>query len=188
MSIVLVDNGTTLLEKLRSLIPGEEQLVHYSKFDASIAEEAGLVVLSGSSIGPLYDTEDLYQKELDFIRTTTKPVIGICFGLELIVHAHGGALRELPEQAKGVVSVEVVAGHNLFHPMASLDVYTNHRWVVETVPESFEVLAKSAHGPEVIRHKLLPLYGMQFHPENMTDCTTGDEFFRNLFRQVVSQN
>ncbi len=52
MKIVLIDNGTTLLEKLRDLIPGDEVVLSQS-CEGIVANDYDVLVLSGSSRGPL---------------------------------------------------------------------------------------------------------------------------------------
>ncbi len=185
MKTLLIDNGTTLLEKLQKLIPGDESVVHFDSFDQEQAQKADVVILSGSSRGQLIGNEAEFQKEIDFIRTTNKPIIGICFGYELIVHAFGGTLKELPEQEVGAVTITVLKDPELFYGKKEFETFENHRWGTEKLPKDFEVLAESTHGPEVIRHNTRPIYGLQFHPENHTDTSFGDEVFLKILERVV---
>jgi len=185
MQVLLIDNGTTLLHQLRALIPGEESVIRSDVFSDTDASTADLIVLSGSSVGPLFENESLYQKELDFILTTDKPVIGICFGHELIVHALGGKLKKLPRQEQGTINIRVLREPELFNGRDSFDAYENHRYGISTLPDEFEILAESDHSPEVIRHTGRRLYGLQFHPENHVETTFGSELFLNIFNKLT---
>ncbi|XKT75449.1 MAG: type 1 glutamine amidotransferase [Patescibacteria group bacterium UBA2103] len=185
MKVFLVDNGTTLLEKLQKLIPGEEEVVCFDSFDSAAAQDADLVVLSGSSIGPLYGNEDKYKEEIEFIKNTDKPIFGICFGCELIVHAFGGTLKKLDEHEHGEVLVSVVDNKELFCGKDSFTAFENHRWGIDVLPEGFSTLAESEHGPEVIVDRKRNMYGIQYHPENQVEEHEADEVFLHMFESVV---
>ncbi len=179
MRILLIDNGTTLLDKLKELIPGDEIVHAYDDFDKD-NHDFDLTVLSGGSKYQLVGNEDKFAKELDFIKNTSKPVIGICFGYELIATAFGATLKELPENKKGIYEVEILE-ENL--GKGKIKVCESHRWVVDKLSDIFEILAKSDDGPEMIKHKEKPIYGLQFHPENFVEQTEGDELFLKLLSQ-----
>jgi len=182
MKVLLIDNETTLLEKLKRLIPGDEVVRRFDSFDSREAREFDLVILSGSSLGPLVGNEDKFSQEIYFIKNTAKPLIGICFGFELIVTAFGGELKKLDKKDRGEKEIEIL--NKTIYGKEKVNVYENHEWGVESVPNDFNILAKSVTGPEIITHKALPIYGFQFHPENFTDELAGDEVFLQLFSQL----
>jgi GMP synthase-like glutamine amidotransferase len=183
MKVLLVDNGTTLLEKLERLIPGAETVEQQERFSAAEGNEYDLIVLSGSSKEQLVGNESDFESEIAFIRTNQKPLIGICFGCELIVSAFGGELHKLVVPHKGIREIEIT-NSDLFEGEKLLKVYESHQWGMSEAPANFDVLAQSADGPEMIKHKTLPVYGLQFHPENFVDTTEGDELFRSLFSKI----
>ena len=185
MNILLIDNGTTLLEKLRTLIPGDESIVCFDSFSIDQAHDADTIILSGSSIGPLVSNTDKFQKEIEFIQSTDKPIIGICFGYELIVHAFGGKLKEFERKEVGAVEIKVLKDEELFCNQQRFSSFENHRWGTDVLPDNFEVLAESDHGPEVVRHLSRPIYGLQFHPENKVETSFGDELFLNILKRIA---
>lgn len=183
MKIFLIDNGTTLLTKLHRLIPGHEITQSWANFDVEEALRSDIVVLSGGSICSLTGNEDRYATELAFIKQTTKSVIGICFGCELVVAGFGGTLKELPAHSRGTVHIDVVNDGSLFGGRKSFEAYENHSWIANVLPPDLEVLARSAHGPEVVRHRSRPIYGLQFHPEHHVEEMFGDEVFLNILKR-----
>ncbi|MFA5996136.1 MAG: hypothetical protein WC790_00175 [Candidatus Paceibacterota bacterium] len=185
MKVLLVDNGTTLLKKLEKLIPGVETVEQAERFSAAEGNEYDLVILSGSSKEQLVGNESDFENEIAFIRTNQKPLIGICFGCELIVSTFGGELRKLDAPHKGIREIEIM-DPNLFVGKESLKVYESHQWAMSGAPTHFDVLAQSADGPEMIKHQTLPVYGLQFHPENFVDTTEGDELFRSIFDKIAT--
>lgn len=179
MKILLIDNGTTLLNKLRKLIPGEEIVHTFDNFDTDTTD-FNLVILSGGSRYQLVGNENKFSKEINFIQNTNVPVIGICFGYELIAIAFGATLKELSENKKGMYEVQVLDEHL---GKRIVRVYESHKWVVDSLSGVFEVLGISNDGPEIIKHKQKTIYGMQFHPENFIEETEGDELFLKLLSQ-----
>jgi GMP synthase (glutamine-hydrolysing) len=187
MKVLLIDNGTTLLQKLEDLIPGVETVEQAEKVSEKDANSYDLVVLSGSSKEQLIGNESDFKNEIDFIRSNQTPLIGICFGCELIAFAFGGELRKLDFPHKGIKEIEILQPE-LSGGELKISVYENHDWVMSEAPSDFEVLAQSIDGPEMIRHKTLPIYGLQFHPENFVNQTEGDELFLILFQSIKDKS
>lgn len=185
MKVLLIDNGTTLLEKLKMLIPGEEVVHTWKDFTENDIDQADIVILSGGSKMQLLGNEGEFEKELEFIMRHSKSLIGICFGSELITEAFGGTLKHLSEPHKGIREIELL-DPELLDGKSSIQAYENHQWIIDRVPAEFEVIARSADGPEMIRHTSLPIWGIQCHPENYVDKTDGDELFLRLLNKFVA--
>lgn len=180
MKILLVDNGSTLIDKLKNIIPGSETITKWNNFYVEEANNYDLVIFSGSSLFCLEENSNNFSKEISFIKDSKIPIIGICFGSELIIKAFGGTLRRLNEKEAGIVDIKVTKANLIFGNKKSFQVYANHKWTPNFIPSDVIVLAESKNGPEVIKHKKLPIWGFQFHPENMTEKTYGDEILLNL--------
>lgn len=184
MRILLVDNNSHLLDKLKILIPGEEIVHRWDDLKDLNSEDFDLIVLSGGSMFQIVGNEDKLIDEIEIIKQDKKPLIGICYGCELIVESFGGTLEKMPEKHKGLIDINIIKPDEIFRDMQSFKAYEKHTWKIKDLPECFTSLAKSEHSYEVIKHKQLPIYGFQFHPENMVDETQGDEIFMNLFRII----
>jgi GMP synthase-like glutamine amidotransferase len=185
MKTLLIDNGTTLLAQLQALLPGDELVATYDRIPVD-AHEYDVVILSGSSRFPIHGNEAALAAEIDFIRTVTIPVIGICFGHELIVHAFGGEIEYLGGSQKGMVEIAVTAPHPMFGDRTMFTVYENHQYGARALPSSLEPLAQAHDVVAVLKHKERPIYGFQFHPEHHTDTQYGDEVFLRLLKTVTS--
>nr|AIA11970.1 Glutamine amidotransferase class-I [uncultured bacterium] len=186
MRVALINNGTKEPAKLYALLAGNE----IDTFPSEEALEAlkasyGLVVLSGSSRFPIAYHLDTLAPELELIRRTAAPLIGICYGAELLAVAYGGSLKDKGRKEKGVFTISTIVDEPLFQGRKTFDVYEAHRWVVDAIPQELEVLASSDMGPEILRHRTKPQYGFQFHPEKMCDETYGDELFRSLLQKIT---
>ncbi len=119
------------------------------------------------------------------------PVLGICYGMQLIARHEGGAVlpgkREYGRASLRVTEPEPVAGGGgLFHgfdPAADVTVWCSHGDHVDEPPPGFVTLASTADLPvAAFRARSRPLYGVQFHPE-VAHTPRGQEIVDNfLFR------
>jgi GMP synthase (glutamine-hydrolysing) len=182
MKILLVDNGTTLLGKLNKLIPGEESVIRFELFKPAQAKDFDVVILSGSSKYSPVENEEEFVEELKFIKESGKPIIGICFGCELIAKAFGGTLKKLEDKEKGERTITILDQGVI--NKKEIKVYESHEIAIDVLPDCFEVVAKSESCPEIIKHKTLSIFGLQFHPENFVDELEGDEVFLELLSKV----
>jgi GMP synthase-like glutamine amidotransferase len=181
MRIALINNGTKKPENLLALLSEHEVTVcDQSQVSVLKPEAFDLIVLSGSSKFPITENEWLLLPEIDLVKTTTTPVVGICYGCELIARAFGGSLVDHGEESKerDVVRIDVVADDPMFGGRTAFDAYDAHRWVIASLPPELRVLARSAHGPEVIRHTERLIFGFQFHPRESQTRHSGPKYLR----------
>lgn len=184
---LLVDNGSTLTESLARLLPTRPTIVHFGDIQSTSAVGYDCVILSGSSVLPITGNESAFESEASLIRKSDIPIIGICLGAELIGHTFGATLRNLGEKRKGLIDITSTDKEGLLlEPGRRFSVYEAHRWTLGTVPENFRVLAESDHGPEIIKHVSRPVWGLQFHPEHLTESTLGDEIFMHILNHSVT--
>ncbi len=184
MKILLIDNGTTLLESLKNLIPGEEIIRRYDDLNDLNYNDFDLIVLSGGSRFEIENNQDKLEKEIEIIRKSQKPIIGICYGCELIVKSFGGKLEKISFADKGIIDIKIVSDDIIFSDLKNIKVYENHIWRIKQLPEDFITLAESDNSIEIIKLKNKNIYGFQFHPEHLVNKTDGDEIFLNLFNQI----
>ena len=75
---------------------------------------------------------EIYAKEIAIIQNSTKPIIGICMGFEIIAYAFGAELRELPFKEESLMEIKVVNNDSIF-TQDTYKVEERHRWVVTSV-------------------------------------------------------
>ncbi len=114
------------------------------------------------------------------------PVLGVCYGMQLMAHLTGGKVTPAGEREYGRAELEVVASDELFagfEPGTRTTVWASHGDRVDLAADSFVGLAKSPNAPmAAFRHRSRPLYGVQFHPE-VAHTVRGAELYHNfLFR------
>jgi anthranilate synthase component 2 len=98
------------------------------------------------------------------------PVLGVCLGMQALIEHFGGRLRNLDQPLHGVARVvQKVAPCPMLGVSAEIKVGHYHSWVADEVdwPEVFEVTARGENMIMAMRHKSLPITGVQFHPESV---------------------
>jgi GMP synthase-like glutamine amidotransferase len=170
MKILLINNHTKHLENLSESLAGHDVEVQMYQPGLDF-HDAGkdLVILSGGG-GEGLEIDDFiqrgklwYEDEMDFILSTSKPIIGICMGFEVIARAHGCAIPRMEKLVKGPTKITTTAQGRKFFGLPSLNQFEAHQWRVTEAPKGFEVLAESASGIEVIKKG--SIFASQFHPE-----------------------
>ena len=147
-----------------------------------------LVILTGSSaLLSKPRTRELFQPEMDLVRKGKFPILGICYGHQIIGSAFGAPMRDLGQMLRGYEKVSVVQKHPLFDGLPSdMVVAESHRQELTKIPDEFQHLAQSKTSKvEAMVHRSRPIYGVQFHPERSNDNHLhGKLIIQNLLKQI----
>jgi GMP synthase (glutamine-hydrolysing) len=137
-----------------------------ARFDASDG-----AVLSGSpDMMSEPKVQAKYCDEIDAIRDSGVPVLGVCFGHQMMAHAFGAEVVKDGAHVLEMVKTEVLAKDLLFKGLPEELMLLESRWeVVKSLPSGFRLVARSATSEiATMKHRTRPLYGVQFHPERYT--------------------
>ena len=108
------------------------------------------------------------------------PVLGICYGLQFMVHTLGGKVRPADKREYGHAEVDVVADSELFRGLPKrLPVWMSHGDEALELPAGFELTARTAHAVAGIHNTAKKWYAVQFHPE-VHHTRQGTEILRNF--------
>jgi len=147
-----------------------------------------LIILTGSSsLLSKPRTGELFQPEMDLVRKAKFPILGICYGHQIIGSAFGAPMRDLGQMLRGYEKVSIIRKHPLFDGLPpDLVVAESHRQELTKVPDEFQHLAQSTTSKvEAIVHRSRPIYGVQFHPERSNeDHPHGRIIIQNLLKQI----
>lgn len=153
-----------------------------------IESEPDLVVLTGSSaLLSKPRTRQLFQPEMDLVRKAKFPVLGICYGHQIIGSAFNAQMRDLGQTSRGYEKVSVIKKHPLFDGLPSeVVVAESHRQELTRIPDEFQHLAQSTtSNVEAMVHRSKPIYGVQFHPERSNgEHPHGRMILQNLLRLI----
>lgn len=170
MRILVIDNGTIHCRELVSMLKAfSDSIIIKQAPDIHSGVEKGydLIVLTGSSNMSVFAkvSQTYYEGEVELIKNTTKPIIGICAGFELIAAVFGSTASRMNSKREGMVSLRLDQTYPPFQAIQQCTVYEAHRWVVTQASDQLIPLGWSDDGVEIFRHKGKPIAGMQFHPE-----------------------
>jgi anthranilate synthase/phosphoribosyltransferase len=183
-TVLMLDNFDSftynLVDFFRQL--GCEVKVYRNTVELAVLENVSfdLLVLSPGPSVPR-NAGNLMQVIERFYRE--KPILGVCLGHQALIEFFGGTLANVsPVHGKAVVIEH--DGRGVFTGIEQgCEVARYHSWAGDVIPSEFEVTARSADGVVMaVRHKSLPIEGIQFHPESVLTMKnqTGMRMLRNV--------
>jgi GMP synthase (glutamine-hydrolysing) len=135
------------------------------------------IILSGS---PYSVYEQDAPKVDPRLLETGLPILGICYGFQLLTHQLGGEVRSLPVKEYGRVPVTLTASNPLFEGVPSGFVsWMSHGDSVHRLAPGFETLGESDNHPAVAWSAARKFWGIQFHPET-SHCEFGNTILWNF--------
>jgi anthranilate synthase/aminodeoxychorismate synthase-like glutamine amidotransferase len=174
--ILLVDNYDSFTYNLAHLFGELGADVVVRRNDAADLERlqpSALVVSPGPGRPP--------ERVVALLRRTRVPTLGVCLGHQAIVEAFGGEIGMARELVHGKPCNVRHDGRGLFAGLPDeIEVGRYHSLAAATVPDVLEVSARSEDGEVMaVRHRELPMEGVQFHPESVL-TPLGRELARNF--------
>ena len=136
------------------------------------------IILSG---GPQSVYEDGAPDASPKLFALGTPVLGICYGMQVMAHRLGGSVEGSSHREYGRAEVSVTEPGKLFEGLsASETVWMSHGDRVRELPPGFHVTASTANAPVVaFEDPGRRMYGIQFHPE-VSHTVSGGEILRNF--------
>jgi len=140
------------------------------------------IVLSGGP-GSVYDP-DAPKCDPEIFRLGI-PVLGICYGLQLMVQALGGTVKSTKRREYGKTLLEIKDHKDIFRGLKNRIVsWMSHGDYAETLPRGFETIGSSENCENAaIRNSSLRLFGVQFHPE-VAHTENGIQIIRNFSAEI----
>jgi GMP synthase (glutamine-hydrolysing) len=181
-TIVVLDFGSQFTQliarRLRELSVYSE-ILPYNTPPAEIAARKPLgIILSG---GPKSVREDGAPRCDPAIFDAGVPVLGICYGMQLMTDALGGDVAPAPQREFGLATISITQTQPMFTSLpAQLRVWASHGDFVARAPEGFTVTATSANAPvAAMADPDRRFYALLFHPE-VAHTDRGTEILRNF--------
>lgn len=156
------------------------EIYPFHHFD--ITPETKGIILSGSP-------HSVLEKESADVDTTLfgkLPVLGICYGAQLLIKKNGGALTQTDHREYGRATLNLVDTHNdLFRGVENdAQVWMSHGDTITRLPDCFQLTAKTKTIPIAgFKNEEKSVYGIQFHPE-VTHTTPGKIILKNFIIHI----
>lgn len=136
------------------------------------------VILSGSPCSVLQDE----APDIDLSAFGDLPVLGVCYGAQLLAHKHGGTVSRSEHREYGRANLDHIDSHvDLMKEMNyGSQVWMSHGDTITKLPENFKLIAHTESIPvAAFQIEGKPVYGIQFHPE-VTHSLEGKTLLRNF--------
>jgi anthranilate synthase/aminodeoxychorismate synthase-like glutamine amidotransferase len=184
--ILLVDNYDSFTYNLAHLFGelGAELLVRRN--DAIGPDEAEQLEPSHLVISPGPGRPAAAGACLEIVRrlSPTVPTLGVCLGHQVIVEAFGGEVGKARRLVHGKASAIDHDGRGLFRGLPeAFEAGRYHSLAATAVPDCLEISATCSEGEVMaVRHRELPVDGLQFHPESVL-TPDGSELAKNFLER-----
>ncbi|MFH1590004.1 MAG: glutamine-hydrolyzing GMP synthase [archaeon] len=147
-----------------------------------ILKKYGGIIISG---GP----ESVYEKTAPKcdknIFSLGIPILGICYGMQLINYIFGGTVHKKDLREDGACKIKIFKGSNIFFGLSKKEtVLMSHGDSINKVANGFKIIANSDNIVAAIENPEKKLYGLQFHPE--VDITLNGKIMLKNFLYKIS--
>ena len=183
--IVIIDYGSQytqlIARRIRELGVYSEVLPYDSSPDERDRHQPAGYILSG---GPSSAYDAAAPQLPRALLQRRKPVLGICYGMQLLTHALGGSVAGASHKEYGPAAISHAARSPLFDGLPDeLQVWMSHADRIDELPPGFRPLASSDNSPfAAIGDLSRQIYGVQFHPEVQHSPQGGAMLSNFLFR------
>jgi len=172
--ILIIDNYDSFTYNLVQLLSALGAEVEVRRNDTLTAAEALALHPAGIVVSPGPGRPDSAGISRDVIRAAAEgkvPLLGVCLGHQCIAEVFGGTVCRSPKAVHGKTDEVSHNGEGLFSGIPSPFTATRYHSLcvdTESVPDVLEIVATTPDGVVMgLRHRELPIFGVQFHPESV---------------------
>jgi GMP synthase (glutamine-hydrolysing) len=166
LTLLVVDNLSPFVPDILDCLDRLGIMYVYKKFSDITDSDLTMcdrVILSGRRMS---------NKEINAVNSRivrqcydkVKPLLGICYGAEIIALTLGGSIRKMPNHVQGLTAVSMSDQNVLTEGKKTISVYESHGYCIARLPPNFKSLGSSKScAYEIFASR--KIYGTQFHPE-----------------------
>ena len=141
------------------------------------------IILSGAPVLLSQTDHEVYTERFAFLKKSSVPVLGICFGHQLLGLLFG-AEAFMGDEVRTDTNISILNAGELFKGFNKTVIMMEDHTEGITLPASFTLLASSEkYETEAMQHFTLPIYGVQFHPEVSSE--NGSRLFNNFCKLIL---
>ncbi len=181
--IYIIDFGSSKVPEIAREIRELEYKATICKWNDNIdLTNVKGVVLSGAPILLTKTDPAIYLEKFSFLKTTTIPILGICFGHQLVGMLFGAKVY-LGEENREQKEISLINESILFNELDNPCIFKEDHTEGIELPENFICLAQSDDYPvEAMEHESKKIYGVQFHPE--VSGENGKRLLKNFLNNI----
>ncbi len=184
--VLILDFGSQYTQLIARKVREQKEYCEILPYHVSIekikeTKPKGIILSGGPS--SIYDKEN--PRCDDEIFELGIPVLGICYGMQLIAEHFGGKVTQASKREYGKASLIFDDTHNLFSALSeSTTVWMSHGDHLTKAPEGFRVIGHTSNSPyAAICNEERGIYGIQFHPE-VYHTSQGTQIIKNFLDKV----
>lgn len=192
--ICVVDMGSQythlIARRIRELGVYSEIVPSNVSIDELKTKQCKGIILSG---GPssVYEkgSPQLPEGFFDYTFASKIPIMGICYGLHLIIQTLGGLIEAHQKKEYGKMELKITRSNPLFEGLEETEiVWMSHGDQIKELPKNFETVAMTKTCPTAaFVNEKLQVYGVQFHPE-VNHTLKGKQIIENFLFNIVKAN
>ena len=199
MKVLLIDNTKQDLCEFTRLL---EKKIHYFTRDIIVCnsvdtvidllnvEKIDAVILSGSSLNLSQPNKMEYMRKsiCTLLRLYETPILGICFGMQLIATMYGGTISRLLQPVQTEATIHVDPGSLLLNGESkNIQITLSHQDYIQTVPKDFKVYSCRQDCIQIVESLKFLRFGVQFHPEKQVEGEDACILY-NFFNYIKERN
>lgn len=159
-----------------------EMLPYFTPVDKILAKKPKGIIFSGGPSSVYGEKTPRIDKK---IYTSGVPILGICYGMQLMTHDLGGVVEKAPAHEYGKTKLTIVGEDQIMKGLPQeQDCWMSHGDYITTPPPDFMVTASTEFSPvSAFANTVEKLYGVQFHPE-VIHTPYGQEMLKHFLYDV----
>ena len=184
-SILVIDFGSQysrlIARSIRESRVYCEIISHKATWESVKALNPKGIIMSGGPAS-VYDKDS--PKAQPWVYESGLPILGICYGMQLLISQMGGVVQSSDKQEYGHATLSVDTNSKLFSnvPITS-NVWMSHGDQVVEIPSEFEILASTDNTNVAAVGSAKQMYGIQFHPE-VKHTLEGQKIIKNFIHEI----
>ena len=186
-SIVILDFGSQynqlIARRVREMGVYAEVVPFHEDIDKILERKPKGIILSGGPASVYAKGAPTLDKR---IFDANIPILGLCYGMQLITHLHGGEVERANKQEFGKASLKLDKKDSLIFKNIpdNTIVWMSHADHVNKMAEGFEIIAHTDSSIAAIENRDKKIYAFQYHPE-VTHSEHGFEMLKNFVFEIV---
>ena len=186
-SIVILDFGSQynqlIARRVREMGVYAEVVPFHEDIDKILERKPKGIILSGGPASVYAKGAPTLDKR---IFDANIPILGLCYGMQLITHLHGGEVERADKQEFGKASLKLDKKDSLIFKNIpdNTIVWMSHADHVNKMAEGFEIIAHTDSSIAAIENRDKKIYAFQYHPE-VTHSEHGFEMLKNFIFEIA---